>query len=61
MAEVTVTSNPKRIHLTVEKNSRGVNWTVSVDGFEDLDECFETVQKAVAKMSAEYGKPVFAE
>jgi hypothetical protein len=50
---------PARIHIKVERNSKGYNWEVSFEG-EDTDEVLTAVMGADAKLSLAYAEPVVA-
>jgi hypothetical protein len=49
----TVNDGPK-INVKVEKNSRGYNFEVSVNGATNIDEALALVKEAEAKLKAEF-------
>lgn len=47
-----------RVTLKIEKNSRGVNWEVSIVQARTVDEGMELLREAETKLRAEYGEAV---
>lgn len=56
----TVYDGP-RVNIKVEKNSRGVNWEVTVTGASNPDEALRIIRETDAKLAAQYAPPLVTE
>lgn len=51
----TVQQYPTMINMKVEKNSRGFNYEITIQGAKSIEEAFELLTSGEAKLNEKYG------